>query len=171
MEAAISKKVVLATSTLFAIFLSKSAMIASLWRARGRIWECFLTKPDKQILPPQKSPLLEFTANPQQITIKTTPLQQAFHVEIYSPLDRARVPTCYQAYLWLSLERYSANILTAWSSGLALALISSRTTPYFLCWRQQTQTCDLLISHNVGNNCLLSKTSVKTTTKAETADF
>lgn len=36
------------------------------------------------------------------------------------------------SYLLLSLDKYSANILTAWSSGLELALMSSRTTAYFL---------------------------------------
>lgn len=36
-------------------------------------------------------------------------------------------------HLWLSLARYSANIRTAWSSGAEEGLISSRTTPYFLC--------------------------------------
>lgn len=35
-------------------------------------------------------------------------------------------------YLLLSLDRNSANILTAWSSAEELALMSSRTTPYFL---------------------------------------
>lgn len=36
-------------------------------------------------------------------------------------------------HLWLSLARYSANMRTAWSSGAEEGLISSRTTPYFLC--------------------------------------
>lgn len=40
-------------------------------------------------------------------------------------------------HLWLSLARYSANIRTAWSSGAEEGLISSRTTPYFLCSQEK----------------------------------
>lgn len=42
-------------------------------------------------------------------------------------------PVLAKPYLRFSLERYSANMRTAWSSGAEEGLISSRTTPYFLC--------------------------------------
>lgn len=60
-----------------------------------------------------------------------------------------RWPKAICNYLLLSLDRYSANILTAWSSGLELVLMSSRTTVYFL-WNNTNPIVFL------ANNCDIS---------------
>lgn len=56
--------------------------------------------------------------------------------------DRPRV-NCH-LYRLLSLDRYSANILTAWSSGAELPLISSRTTAYFLCNKNKNRNAHVI---------------------------